>query len=162
MPGDDSIVEHEPHLMHRRHERYIAMRVLHRHRVFVVIEPYQEVGNEWSKMIDGASVDDLADDDVLSAWNRCHPRLRQDCTIHTGLHWPGLHVDVIKVMQQSDRVSFLHRRAALQEGFVVAVEWGDGKAVPIDHLQLFLCSGRMAGNRFDGPVHQIVPEEKII
>ncbi len=29
------------------------------------------------------------DDDVLSAWNQCHPRLRQDCTIHTGLHWQG-------------------------------------------------------------------------
>lgn len=56
MPRDESIVEHEPHLMHRRHDRHIAMRVLHWDRVVVVIEPYQEVGNEWSKMIDGASI----------------------------------------------------------------------------------------------------------
>ena len=43
MLGDQSILEHQPHLGDRRDHRDLAMRVRHRDRVVVVVEPHQRL-----------------------------------------------------------------------------------------------------------------------
>ena len=86
---------------------------------------------------------------MLASRYGCDPGLGQHHSVYSGPGGPWGHVDVVKIVEVSDDIACLHRCAAFENAFIMAVKRGYGKAGPVNHFELSLSACGVVGDRLD-------------